>query len=93
VEHSSRLLQLKNNDDGQKKVYSAINWPVIPNFFIAHSSILVGLQWELGAPYPVHLAIKCLMANYCMRWRGIFKGHSREGALPDFSKKPPRIPL
>jgi hypothetical protein len=31
----------------------------------------------------VHLA-KCLMANYCMRWSGIFKGLSHNGGRADF---------
>ncbi len=34
-----------------------------------------------------HLAIESLMANYCMRWRGIFKGLSQDGGRADFSKK------
>ncbi len=33
-----------------------------------------------------HLAIKCLIANYCIRWRGIFKGLSHDGGQADFSK-------
>ncbi len=45
--------------------------PLLPNFFIAHLWILVRCktkaQLERCAPY-------CLMANYCTRWRGIFKG-------------------
>ncbi len=35
-----------------------------------------------------HLDIECLMDNYCMRWRGIFKGLSQDGGRADFSKKP-----
>jgi hypothetical protein len=27
------------------------------------------------------------MANYCIRWRGIFKGLSDDGGRADFSKK------
>ncbi len=40
-----------------------------------------------------HLAIKCLMANHCMRWRRIFKGFTRDGGQADFSKNPPRLSL
>jgi hypothetical protein len=35
-----------------------------------------------------NLPIKCLIANYYMRWRKIFKGLSQDGELADFSKKP-----
>ncbi len=34
----------------------------------------------------VHLAIKFLMANYCMRWCGIFKGSYRMGDGRIFQK-------
>jgi hypothetical protein len=40
-----------------------------------------------------YLAIKFLMGNYCIRWRGIFKGLSRSGGWAEFSKKPPRLSL
>jgi hypothetical protein len=28
------------------------------------------------------------MANYCIRWHGIFKGLSQDGGRAEFSKKP-----
>ncbi len=34
-----------------------------------------------------HLAIKCLMANYSIRCREIFKGLSHDGGQADFSKE------
>ncbi len=37
---------------------------------------------ETGAnSQTAHLAIKCLMANYCIRWRGVFKGLSQDGRI------------
>ncbi len=36
-----------------------------------------------------HLDIKCIMANYCMRWRGIFEGLSQDGGQAYFSYPPP----
>ncbi len=64
------------------------HWPLMKNFFLAYFSILVRCKTK-GAVVAVrrtaHLAIKCLMANYCIRWRGIFKGFSHDGGWADFS--------
>ncbi len=40
---------------------------------------------QSGVRLTAHLAIECLIANYCMRWRGIFKGLSRDAGREDFS--------
>jgi hypothetical protein len=62
----------------------------MPNFFIGHLSILVRCkpkaQSEPGARLTAHLAIRCLIANYCMRWHEIFKGLSRDEGLADLKK-------
>jgi hypothetical protein len=39
-----------------------------------------------GVRLSAHLAIESLIANYCMSWRGIFKGLSQDGGLADFFK-------
>jgi hypothetical protein len=39
-----------------------------------------------GVRLSAHLAIESLIANYCMSWRGIFKGLSQDGGWADFSK-------
>jgi hypothetical protein len=49
------------------------HWPQILNFFIAYFPILVRVKPKA---HTTHWAIKCLMANYCIRWRGISKGLS-----------------
>ncbi len=65
------------------------HWPLIMNFFVAYFSILVRCKTK-GAAGAVCalLRILPLMANYCIRWRGIFKGLSHDGGRADFSKKP-----
>jgi hypothetical protein len=47
------------------------NWQLITNFFIAHLPIFV--------PCKNKGAGKCLIANYCLRWRCNFKGSQRMG--------------
>jgi hypothetical protein len=39
-----------------------------------------------GVRLTTHLTIKCLIVNYCMRWRGIFKGFSLERGRQIFPK-------
>ncbi len=81
------LTSEKNYGWRSKKVYSAIgHWYQI--FFIAHLSILVRSKTK-GADGAVCalLRIKCLMANYCLRWRRIFKRLLRDGGRVGFSKK------
>jgi hypothetical protein len=67
------------------------NWSLIQNFFTAHLSILVRCKTKgrsrSGVRFTAHLAVERIMANYGMRWRGIFKGLSQDGGLADFSKK------
>jgi hypothetical protein len=75
------------------------HWPLIPNFFITYLPILVRCKTK-GAVgvvcvlrFTAHLT-KCQIANYWMRWRGIFKGLSQDGGRADFSiKKTPRLSL
>ncbi len=57
-------------DDNKKSLFR--NWPFIPN--------------RSGVRLSAHLAIESLIANYCMSWRGIFKGLSQDGGWADFSK-------
>jgi hypothetical protein len=70
------------------------NCPLIAIFLIMQLSILVRYKTKraVGAMCAC-LHIKCLMANYCMRWRGIFTGLSLDGGQADFSKKPPHLSL
>ncbi len=49
------------------------------------------LRSRAGQHLTAHLAVKCLKANYCIRWRGLFKGLSRDGGRAEFSKRPPRF--
>ncbi len=39
-----------------------------------------------GVRLTEQLAIRCLIANYCTRWRRSFKGLSQDGGWADFSK-------
>ncbi len=41
---------------------------------------------QSGVRLSAHLAIESLIANYCMSWRGIFKGLSQDGGPADFSE-------
>ncbi len=63
-------------NDNQKKFI--LQLAIDTEFFSAHFRL------------TVHLAIEGLMANYCTRGRGIFKGLSQDGRQADFSKKPLR---
>jgi hypothetical protein len=90
---NSGFYKWKTIDDNQKSSFR--NGLLISNFFIAHLWILVRYKTK-GAVGVVstycafaHLAIECLMANYCTRWRRIFKGLSHDGGRVEFSKKPP----
>jgi hypothetical protein len=71
--------------DDSKKVDSAIgNW-----FQIFSSHLCQSLyDWKPKAQSKlcVPLAFKFLMANYCTRWYGIFKGLSQDGGCAEFSK-------
>jgi hypothetical protein len=76
-------------DDNQKKFIPQL--AIDTEFFIVHFlSILVRCktkaQSEQCSP-TAHLAIKWLMANYCMRWRGVFIGLSQDGGRAGFSLK------
>ncbi len=57
------------------------NWRLIPNIFSAHLPILV--RCKTNGAVDVHLtaqlAIRCLIANYCTRWRRSFTGVSKDG--------------
>jgi hypothetical protein len=45
---------------------------------------------QSGVRLTAHLAIECIMGNYCTSWRPCVKGLSLNGGRVDFSKKPPR---
>jgi hypothetical protein len=42
---------------------------------------------QSGVRLTAHLAIECIIGNYCTRWRPSFKGLSLEWGWADFSKK------
>jgi hypothetical protein len=49
-------------------------------------------SWS-GVPLTVQLVIRCLIANYCTRWRRNFKGLSHDGGRSDFISKNLRASL
>jgi hypothetical protein len=83
-------------DDNQKKFIPPLT--IGTKFFHRYTPILYDVipkaQSELClcAPY-CDLAIECLMANYCIRWHGIFKGLSQDEGRADFSKKTQSVSL
>jgi hypothetical protein len=52
-----------------------------------------GAVGEVCALLRIWSLISYLIANYCMRWHGIFKGLSRDGEHADFSLKKHRASL
>jgi hypothetical protein len=77
------------------KKISSRNWKLIQNFFFTRLSILVQCKTK-GAVRAVYallriarLAIRCLIANYCTRWRSNIKELSQDGGRADFSKNLP----
>jgi hypothetical protein len=43
---------------------------------------------QSGMRLTAHLAIECIIGNYCTRWCPCIKGLSLDGGRADFSKKP-----
>ncbi len=68
------------------------HWPLIMNFFAVYFSILVRCKTKgAGGVVCALLRIcpfKCLIADYCIKWHGIYKGLSHDGGWEDFSKNP-----
>ncbi len=69
------------------------NLQLIPNIFSMHLPIRVRYKsrdaagGRGGVRLTEQLAIsRCLIANYCKRWRHSFKGLSQDGGWADFSK-------
>ncbi len=75
-------------DDNQKRFIPHLD---IDNDFF-HKAFVnpCMMRSQSGVQLTAHLPIKCLMANYCTRWRHSFKGLSLDGGRADFSKKLPR---
>ncbi len=64
-----------------RKMPSAALWPVRIHNILSIPRVRPALLICYA-----QLAIRNLIANSCMRWRGIFKGLSQDGGLADFSK-------
>jgi hypothetical protein len=67
------------------------NLQLIPNIFSMHLPIRERCKSRDAVRGSVvrlseQLAIRCLIANYCKRWRHSFKGLSQDGGWADFSK-------
>jgi hypothetical protein len=74
-------------DDNHKKFIPQL--AIDTEFCQALYDVKPKVQSDRCAPYCA-LATECLMTNYCIRWRGIFKGLSQDGGRKDFSKNPLR---
>ncbi len=82
----------KTMDDNQKKFFPqlAIDTNFFHSAFVNPCTMYNQRRSQNGMRLAAHLAIKSLMANYCIRWRRILKGLSEDGGRADFSKKLPR---
>ncbi len=80
-------------DDNQKKFIPqlAIDTEYFHSAFVNPCMMKNQRRSQSGVRLTAHFPVKCLIANYCMRWRGIFKGLSQDGGRADFSKKLPQL--
>jgi hypothetical protein len=69
------------------------NLSLTPIFLLRICQSLYDLKPMGGVRRTAHLAIRYVMASYCRRWGGIFKGLSRCVGQADFSKKSLRLSL
>ncbi len=78
-----------------KKVYSTFDsWYQIFSLRICQSLYNVKQkQSRSGVHLTAQLAMRCLNANYCTRWRHNFKGLSQDVGWADFSIKKTSTPL
>jgi hypothetical protein len=76
-------------DDNQKKFIPqlAIDTKFVHSTFVNPCTISNQRRSQSSVRLAVHLAIESLLANYFIRWRGIFKGLSQDGGRADFSNK------
>jgi hypothetical protein len=70
-------------DDDKKSSFR--HWQLILIVFIAPLPILVRCKTKGAAGAVCAIAIRFLIANFCIRWRGIFKGLSQAEEGADFS--------
>ncbi len=77
-------------DDNQKRFILplAIEYDFFQSAFINPCMMKNQGRSQSAVRLTAHLAIECIMGNYCTRWRPCFKGLSLVGGRADFSKNP-----
>ncbi len=88
----SAFYQWRMIDDNKKRFipHLAIETELFHSAFVNPCMMLNQRHSQSGVCLTEHLAIECIMGNYCPRWHPCIKGLSLNGGRVDFSKKPPR---
>jgi hypothetical protein len=75
-----------NRVESESKKRSLGYWLQIPNFSLRLLKKLHEIQAKPQREFCALLPIESLIANNCIRWRGIFKGLSQDDGLAKFAK-------